>query len=170
MRRPDRIRDDPTGAVRRLLVVAGHEPAGWLEEDADGRLSLRYRREWIRRPDAEALSHSLPLTRAPHREGAVRTFFEGLLPEGPVREHLAERLGIPAGDILGLLAAVGGDCAGAVRLFPPERWPPTPADPLWLGEAELAASLRGLPQHPLGVDPARDVRVCLAGAQDKLPG
>jgi serine/threonine-protein kinase HipA len=155
--------------VRRLLVVLGDGPAGWLEEDAEGSLSLRYVPEWIERPEAAALSHSLPLTHAAYREGPVRTFFEGLLPEGPVREHLAERLGIPAEDVLALLATIGGDCAGAVRLFPPERWAPTSADPLWLGEAGLAAGLRDLPRRPLGVDPARDVRVCVAGAQDKLP-
>jgi serine/threonine-protein kinase HipA len=155
--------------VKRLLVAVGPEPAGWLEADGEGGLSLRYRRDWIGRPDAEALSHSLPLTHTSYPEGAARTYFEGLLPEGPVREHLAERLRIPPEDTLALLAAIGGDCAGAVRLFPPDRWPPGTAEPLWLAEAELAASLRGLPQHPLGVDPARDVRVCLAGAQDKLP-
>jgi len=155
--------------MRRLVVVIGEEPAGWLEEDAEGGLALRYRREWSGRADAVALSHSLPLADEPYREGAVRTFFDGLLPEGPVRDHLAARLGVPADDVLALLAAVGGDCAGAVRLFPPERWPPGAAAVDWLSKADLASALRRLPERPLGVDPTRDVRVCLAGAQDKLP-
>ena len=88
-----------------------------------------------------------------------------------MREHAATRLGCEATDDLALLAGLGGDCAGAIQLHAPERRPPAAGGVgcRWLSEAELAACLRELPQHPLGLDETRDVRVCLAGAQDKLP-
>lgn len=150
-------------------MTFGERPAGWLEEHGNRRLAFRYRTEWIRRADAVALSHTLPLAEEPADGEAVRTYFEGLLPEGPVREHAAERLDVPVDDALGLLDALGADCAGAVRLFAPERWPPGAAGVRWLDEAELASTLSELPARPLGVDPSRGVRACLAGAQDKVP-
>ena len=157
--------------MRRLVVVGAGQPAGLLQEDEEGLLSFRYRADWLDRTDAAALSNSLPLSAGACTEGAARTFFAGLLPEGPVREHAATRLGCEATDDLALLAGLGGDCAGAIQLHAPERRPPAAGGVgcRWLSEAELAACLRELPQHPLGLDETRDVRVCLAGAQDKLP-
>lgn len=45
-------------------------------------------------------------------------FFANLVPEGPLREVLEYSLGLPDGDDLQLLAAVGHDLPGALRLRP----------------------------------------------------
>jgi serine/threonine-protein kinase HipA len=156
--------------VRELLVAMGGEPAGRLEEDAEGRLSFAYLPDHLSRPDAASLSHTLPLASEPVCEGAARTFFAGLLPEGPVREHAAAALGIAVDDDVGLLGALGPECAGAVRLLPPQDCGTAGRERCrWLSEAELASCLRNLPRRPLGIDEAEGARVCLAGAQDKLP-
>jgi serine/threonine-protein kinase HipA len=114
-----------------------------------------------------ALSVSLPLRAAPHVGAVARNWFCNLLPEGAVRQAIAERLRIPADDDFELLAAIGGECAGAVSLQPPEPRPlPPDHGELDLDTAlylqgddagEAAWAMAGAPQ-----------RLSLAGAQDKL--
>lgn len=116
---------------------------------------------------APALSVSLPLRAAPHVGAVARNWFCNLLPEGAVRQAIVERLRLPAGDDFELLAAIGGECAGAVSLLQPERQPLPPEDgeldldaALWLqgdDAGEAAWAMAGAPQ-----------RLSLAGAQDKL--
>ena len=69
-----------------------------------------------------------------------------------------------------LLAALGGDTAGAVSLLAPgERPAPVGRDVQWLGESELATLIDELPSRPLHADADGEYRLSLAGAQDKLP-
>ncbi len=88
-----------------------------------------------------------------------------------VRDHLARQLGVSPGNDFSLLAAVGGDCAGAVRIV--AEGVDAPADDRhevrWLSEADLGTLISELPQRPLGTDAAGDVRLSLAGAHDKVP-
>jgi len=74
---------------------------------------------------------------------------------------------VPRGDVFGLLAAVGAECAGAVQVLPEGRSPAESATqgPA-LADADVAALLQDLPRHPLGV--GEGVRLSLAGVQDKL--
>lgn len=58
---------------------------------------------------------------------------------------------------------------GAVVLVPHgEPYTPGGGHHSPLDDADLAARVRALPEHPLGTEPARDVRMSLAGAQPKL--
>ena len=61
----------------------------------------------------------------------VRNWFCNLLPEGMVREAIVQRLRIPNDDFA-LLAAIGGECAGAVSL----NVPGAVADPAERADAE----------------------------------
>ena len=63
------------------------------------------------------LSLSLPVKRRPYNEGETASWFEGLLPEGARREDVSNGLRISAYDWIGLLAEIGWECAGAVRIF-----------------------------------------------------
>ena len=45
-------------------------------------------------------------------------FFAGLLPEGELRRRIAVQCQISYANDFGLLAVIGGDCAGAVSLEP----------------------------------------------------
>ncbi|NQV10134.1 MAG: HipA N-terminal domain-containing protein [Cyanobacteria bacterium] len=85
----------------------------WLEE---GRLRFQYSALWLEQPQAIPLSQSLPLQAEPFEDQACRPFFSGLLPEGVLRQRIAQQCQISRSNDFGLLAAIGGDCAGAVSL------------------------------------------------------
>lgn len=149
----------------------------WLYDELIGRLrrtttglAFSYSTTWVER-DGARLSLSLPVRAQPHEGGPVRAFFGNLLPEGEVRQHVARRFGVSVGNDFALLAALGGDCAGAVALFEPGFRPHARRGDgvRWLDEHELAQDLRELPTRPLLADPDDEIRLSLAGAQDKLP-
>ena len=51
----------------------------------NGRLSFRYRPDWLARANAVPLSMSLPLQSDLFEDQQARPFFAGLLPEGQLR-------------------------------------------------------------------------------------
>jgi serine/threonine-protein kinase HipA len=137
----------------------------------DGRLNFRYRPEWLSRPDALALSCSLPLQTPPFDDRQTRPFFAGLLPEGQLRRLIAQQFQVSGQNDFALLQRLGGECAGAVTLLMPGQALSNSAvddDVRWLSEEEVVALLDELPQRPMlaGQD---GLRLSLAGAQDKLP-
>lgn len=87
-----------------------------------------------------------------------------------MRERLATRLRKDPTDVFGLLKEVGRDCAGAVQIVPEGEAlnHESTEDVEWLTERELALTLDELSDRPLADDPARGIRISLAGAQDKL--
>lgn len=155
-----------------------HELDVWLFTDRigtltliEGRLNFRYTADWLSRPNAVALSVSLPLQVQPFEDHAARPFFAGLLPEGWMRRLIAQRLQISGQNDFALLERIGGECAGAVTFLTPGRFPlalDQPGDVQWLSDAEVIAILDELPRRPMlaGKD---GLRLSLAGAQEKLP-
>lgn len=155
-----------------------HELDVWLFADRvgtlaliDGRLSFRYAANWVARPNAVALSVSLPVQTEPFDEQKTRPFFAGLLPEGQMRRLLAQQFQVSRQNDFALLDRIGGECAGAVTLLEPGQLLTHPAegqDVQWLSEEEVSNLLDELPRRPMlaGTD---GFRLSLAGAQDKLP-
>jgi serine/threonine-protein kinase HipA len=136
----------------------------WL---AEGRLSFRYSEKWLEQTLAIPLSQSLPLQAEVFEDQACRPFFAGLLPEGELRQRIAQQCQISRSNDFGLLAAIGGECAGAVSLVTADQMA-EPAAVEWLELTQLVALLDELPQRPMLAQ--RDgLRLSLAGAQDKLP-
>lgn len=155
-----------------------HELEVWLFADrvgtlalVDGRLSFRYAPGWLSRPDALALSASLPLQAEPFDDRTSRPFFAGLLPEGQMRRLIAQRFQVSGQNDFALLDHIGGECAGAVSFLEPGQALRTSAqgdDVQWLSDEEVVAILDELPRRPMLA--GRDgLRLSLAGAQDKLP-
>jgi serine/threonine-protein kinase HipA len=137
----------------------------------DGRLSFSYAPGWLSRPDAVALSISLPLQAEPFDDRQSRPFFAGLLPEGQMRRLIAQQFQVSGQNDFALLDHIGGECAGAVTFLQPGQTLPIPArndDVQWLSDEEVVVMLNELPRRPMlaGVD---GLRLSLAGAQDKLP-
>ncbi len=151
-----------------LHVYLASEEVGWLTPLGDGSYTFAYAPEVASRRSGEALlSMSLPVRREPFDAMASRPFFEGLLPEGAVREQLAARLRVGPGNSFGLLAALGRDCAGAVVILPEgQALGAGRGSVQWLSEVELVQLVEELPRRPLGVEPGR-TRLSLAGLQRK---
>ena len=147
-------------------------PAGqlWLEgaNTAPEDWRFVYLPDYLARPTKLALSASLPLRDEPFIGAVVRNWFCNLLPEGSVRDAITDRLRLPRRDDFGLLAAIGGECAGAVSIRgmatagPAEESETDDLEALlflqgdYVGEGTWA--LAGTPK-----------RLSLAGAQDKIP-
>ena len=136
----------------------------WLKE---GELQFQYNPTWLEQLGAIPLSQSLPLQAEPFADQLCRPFFSGLLPEGQLRQRIAQQCQISQSNDFGLLAAIGGDCAGAVSLAAGDQ-ATVPTAVEWLDQDQLIALLDELPQRPMLAQ--RDgLRLSLAGAQDKLP-
>ena len=115
------------------------------------------------------LSVAMALRSEPYSGAVARNWFCNLLPEGAVREAVVTRLRIPANDDFALLAAIGGECAGAVSIYNPEV---STEKIEGSSETDLETLL-----HSQGADVGEGawallgtpLRLSLAGAQDKIP-
>lgn len=152
---------------RTLDVWCFDEHAGTLSDSASG-LEFAYAEPW-RSAGRPPLSQALPLDGS-YTDDAVGAFFGGLLPEGAPRDLVARNLGVSSDNDFAMLAALGGDTAGAVSLLAPGEIPgPVGEDVEWLDDRELVVLLDELPARPLHADEDGEFRLSLAGAQDKLP-
>jgi serine/threonine-protein kinase HipA len=143
--------------------------AGILNQDDGGALSFVYDAGYLAGQKPRAISFSMPLQEAPYLDRVVRPFFSGLLPDEVARQRLAGALGISAGNAFGLLEVIGGECAGALSLYPAGQMPPSSHDNgvEALSPARLEEILGKLRERPL-LGGEEGVRLSLAGAQDKL--
>lgn len=132
------------------------------------RLSFQYDREILAEYGAGSilLSLSMPVRRTEIRGPEVYTFFNGLLPEGQVRAHLAKDHGLSAPDALGLLTVLGGDCAGAVQVLPPGTTPERPGPLVPLSREQVIGVVESLPTWDLPDDFL--ITASLGGVQSKV--
>lgn len=134
-----------------------------------GVLSFQYHNEYLKYSNPRPLSVSLPLTAEPFDYGTTLSFFSGLLPDERVRKNLARYLRISEQNVFELLKHVGGECAGAISVYPDG------IDPLsvtqnkhrFLSDHEADHLIQELDKRPLLIG-EEDVRISGAGAQDKL--
>jgi serine/threonine-protein kinase HipA len=142
------------------------------DENSRGHV-FAYDAGWLGSRSPLPLSLSLPLQREPFIPELSKAFFANLLPEGQLRDHFASKYRVSADDDFGLLSALGGDCAGALALYP--------GGPEFSLESK-APSYKPLTEDDLGklldeayiMDPSflgeeERTRLSLAGVQDKLP-
>lgn len=110
---------DPGPTIRCAIVRNHGRVAGRLEELSEC-FRFTYATEYLARPDATALSLTMPLRAEPHESPKLFPFFYGLLSEGSTRELQAKLHRIDESDDFGLLIATGGDTIGAVTVEPQE--------------------------------------------------
>lgn len=134
-----------------------------------GKLAFRYLPEYLQEKDAVAISYSLPLQPEPFSHQVSSVFFDNLLPPETVRKRLGKNLHLSRHNVFGFLKAIGGDCAGAITLYPPNETEDfaTPVC-LELSEEEAAQILNELPMRPLNLGREKGFRISGTGAQDKL--
>lgn len=155
--------------ARLLDVWFAETKAGALSQDEAGALSYAYDPRYLAGPEPRAISFAMPLQEAPYTDRVVRPFFSGLLPDEGARQRLAGALGISAGNSFGLLEVIGGECAGALSLYPAGGAPPSSNDDgiEFLSQPRLEEILGKLRERPL-LGGQEGVRLSLAGAQDKI--
>lgn len=154
--------------MKTLDVYLHRDLVGHLVQDKNGHMAFDYAQSWLNDSASNAISQSLPLREQRFEEHECRGFFNGILPEQHNRQLIAKNLGISAQNDFALLECIGGECAGAITFMPAGQALPQ-QDDLYraLPEAELASILQQLPVKPL-LAGEQDVRLSLAGAQDKL--
>ena len=88
-----------------------------------------------------------------------------------LRATSARILGVSVDNDFALLAALGGDTAGAISLLAPGeiRQDRSGRDVEWLDDRSLPSCSTNFPSRPLHADEDGEYRLSLAGAQDKLP-
>ncbi|MGH1398001.1 MAG: type II toxin-antitoxin system HipA family toxin [Alphaproteobacteria bacterium] len=167
--------------MSRILDVYLHEIfAGQLIQNDSGALSFTYDEGYIKEihtplslslpiPQRFPLSFPLEFNTGVFEGDVVRAFFSGLLPDDIVRHRLARYLGVSEKNPFSLLEAIGGECAGALSLYPQGQTPPKTSqdDAEILDDKKLQEILDLLKRRPLlaGDD---GLRLSLAGAQDKI--
>ncbi len=142
---------------------------GYLWRNRIGYIGFRYDPAWIT-TGGFAVSCTLPLTTDDFvpEDGVAHRFFANLLPEGGVRDHIVRDLKIPNTDF-DLLRAIGGECAGALSIFPVEQAPSAERNYHLISDDELANLIAQRGQIYAGGLADERPRLSLAGAQDKCP-
>src|SRR5262249_11347716 len=102
----------------KLDVYLNQTITGQLSIDAHGDMAFVYDEHYLENRKNRPLSRSLPFQKTPYWAKQCRPFFSGLLPEAHLRTSIARQLGISEKNDFALLAAIGGECAGAVMILP----------------------------------------------------
>lgn len=156
-----------------LDVYLHADRVGSLVRLPQARLSFTYGSTWVN-GGGVPLSLALPVRAESFDDAECRPFFAGLLPEGEFLRAIGRAFHVSADNAFGVLAEIGGECAGAVSLVTPGQEPPaaSAAPPSWLDREAIGRLIANLPSRPLlvGLDADDEgVRLSLAGARDKLP-
>lgn len=156
--------------IERLKVYLSGTQAGFLAWDSElDVFSFNYIPDYLRRDKAMPISRSLPLKEGAFNALASRTFFENLLPPEVVRRKLEKILHHDWRNTFAFMKELGGDCAGAISLYPEDCEPGIADDSVReLSEDEADEILRALPERPLLQGLVDGYRISVAGAQDKL--
>ncbi|MCL1971841.1 MAG: type II toxin-antitoxin system HipA family toxin [Endomicrobia bacterium] len=150
-----------------LSVRLCGEEAGFLEQDENGRLKFSYS------DNANfQISKSLPIEKKVFNEKECRPYFNGLLPESEkTRKRIGQIFGISRNNDFSMLKAIGRDCAGAVSLTsidePLEKSTFIKLEGHCQTEESFFEHLKELPEKPFFADETNDIRLSLAGAQNK---
>ena len=155
--------------ARILDVWFRGNKAGQLVQDNGGRLQFAYNADYLESKQPWPLSVSMPVGAVEFEDRFARPFFAGLLPEDLIRRKVAKLLGVSEKNPFSMLEVIGGECAGAISLYP-EGTPPHKenADDIQiLDEKHLDQLFEHLKRRPLFAG-EEGVRLSLAGAQDKF--
>lgn len=139
-----------------------------------GEHELAYDPSWVESPLGRPLSRSIPFMpgNKPHRGEVVRNYFDNLLPDNDaIRRRLQQKFGTRDVGTFALLAAIGRDCVGAVQLLhpgdTPDGWDRIEAQPLDEAGVERTIDQSLASGNALGQDHSEDLRISIAGAQEK---
>jgi serine/threonine-protein kinase HipA len=101
--------------MRKAGIMVHDQTAGWLTQDENG-YHFVYDPAYLRSPDPEPVSLTLPLQELPFNNNVLFPFFDGLIPEGWLLEIAEKNWKLDPRDRMGLLLACCNDCIGAVSV------------------------------------------------------
>lgn len=153
---------------RILDVYFFQHKTGLLLLNSKQEWAFQYDKKWLKSPSAIPLSLSLPLQDEAFDHIKSHAFFSNLLPENKIREAIAKNLGFSAQNDFKLLSAIGGECAGAVSLFPSGAKVNTSGEYRPLSPLQIQKLFETLSGRPF-LAGEKNIRLSLAGAQNKLP-
>jgi serine/threonine-protein kinase HipA len=114
-----------------------------------------------------AISLSMPKRTETYGGKTPRAFFLNLLPEGAYKRLVAQVSGTSSGNDQALLGAIGGECPGAIAIWPEHEKPPAVPGYEPLTDNDLLRLFD--PKDPTALAVAmRRARLSLAGMQDKI--
>jgi serine/threonine-protein kinase HipA len=159
----------------KLDVFLFNEKCGELFSTPDRGITFKYADDYLADGNSLPLSLSLPLTRKLFTQKECIPYFIGLLPEGEIKQRIADELHISESSTIKLLEALGGECAGTVSLFNSEDTYQIPLrEYIFSSEyyelidtAQLAEKIRNCSRTPF-IRSERNYRLSLAGAQQKI--
>jgi len=148
-----------------LTVWRDSRRVGVLDTLPNGEVRFTYDADVVAEARPEfAVGLRCPVRAKPYTGLEPAAVFENLLPEGTLRSTLGQVTKHDASDTVGLLGVVGGECAGALQLWPAGESPPARAE-----YDDVSASALGVAFTSAGGQ-LRQVagRASLSGAQPKL--
>ena len=101
--------------MRKAQVYYCEREAGVLEEPDHG-FRFSYHEDYLKNPQARAISFSFPLRKEPFESPAFFPFFDGMIPEGWYLDIVSKTLKVDPGDRFGLLIANASHAIGAVTV------------------------------------------------------
>ncbi len=144
------------------------KPCGILKI-ANERFAFRYLESYLA-ANEPPISVAMPLNEEGYSDERTFPFFENLLPEGQIRQLMAEQLKTAPNNFSRLLESVGGDVAGAIRILTKENLEARESrEPEKLTRTRLGDILERIEVSPFRIDETQKPRLSLAGAQNKLP-
>lgn len=144
-----------------------------FHDSQSNRYEFIYSQEWLDREDRFPLSAHIPLGSKTARDTeisslGVRQFFENLLPEGAALDAAAAAAKTSKSSIVGLLAALGRETAGAIRILPIGfREADNRSNRRLLTREELSTRIKARPYDPFSLWDGKP-RLSIAGFQDKV--
>ena len=158
----------------RLNVFIEDALVGILQHDAaTNQFAFDYAQAWASAPTSFPLAPKLPLEpdgalSAEHHSRIVRSFFENLLPEGQALDDVAAAYTISKANTIGLIAIMGQETAGALRIVRGDAPFEAHNEEMRLvTPKELSARIIERPQLPFTIWDQK-VRLSIAGYQDKI--
>lgn len=149
----------------KLKVYLNQTRVGTLIKTRAPGVEFAYDTRWLALPNVYPVSLSLPLASETYAAEKATPFFDGLLPEGSIRAHIARSLHVSEQNTFDLLAEIGKECAGALSFWKENEEVVFAGDYLPLSKAQLNEKICGK-HHPLILD-LDELRLSLAGAQEK---
>jgi len=152
---------------KKLRVMLDEQQVGVLLVEKNS-YEFQYSTSWLNNSNAFPLSVSLPLDSKPFNGRKVQAYFSNLLPEGDIRSVIEQHYRISKGNDFELLVAIGGECAGAISFVSKDHLDKFVDEYEPLSSDRLFELINNMSEQPLIISP-KEVRLSLAGAQNKLP-